>query len=176
MNLENHNIAPAAIDLNASIVADLSGLADVTITDEGRQFLASYLDNTSQTKLKRSGKHLRQHNLARKRNAALGLVGIDLVAEKANPIASRAMRRKASHDARKGTKPGPFGRGSVKLTDIDLVERHGRASLVALSEDRFQKALAELNAAGRRLDLKPRTEFQKTVDALADVLNRRVSA
>lgn len=141
-----------------------------------RQFLANYLDNTSQTKLKRSGKHLRQHNLARKRNADHGLVGLDLVSENAHEHGSRALRRKALHDARKGTKPGPFGRGSVKLTDVDLVERHGRASLVALSADRFQKALTQLNADGRRLDLKPKSEFQQTVDALSEVLNRRVSA
>lgn len=140
-----------------------------------KQFLANYLERSSQTKLKRSGKHLRQHNLARKRNAAHGLVGLDLVSENAHEHGSRAMRRKALHDARKGTKPGPFGRGSVKLTDVDLVERHGRASLVALSEDRFQKALVQLNADGRRLDLKPKSEFQRTVDALSEVLNRRVS-
>ncbi|WP_313194854.1 hypothetical protein [Shinella zoogloeoides] len=153
-------------------------LPEFELTDQdewSRNFLANYLDNVSQTKLKRSGKHLRQHNLARKRNAAHVLVGLDLVSENAHLHGSRAMRRKALHDGRKGTKPGPFGRGSVKLTDVDLVERHGRAALVALSEDRFQKALAQLNADGRRLDLKPKSEFQKTVDALSEVLNRRVS-
>lgn len=153
-------------------------LGDFELTDQdewSRNFLANYLDNVSQTKLKRSGKHLRQHNLARKRNAAHVLVGLDLVSENAHLHGSRGMRRKALHDARKGTKPGPFGRGSVKLTDVDLVERHGRAALVALSADRFHKALAQLNADGRRLDLKPKSEFQKTVDALSEVLNRRVS-
>lgn len=174
MNLENHTIAPAIIDLG-DFDERAQHFLDASNDEWSRKFLANYLDNTSQSKLKRSGKHLRQHNLARKRTAAHALVGLDLVAEKANEHGSRAMRRKALHDARKGTKPGPFGRGSVKLTDVDLVERHGRVSLVALSDDRFQKALAQLNADGKRLDLKPKSEFQKTVDALAEVLNRRVS-
>lgn len=66
--------------------------------------------------------------------------------------------------------------GSVKLTDADLVECHGRSALHVLSEERFRKALDELNAVGRRLDLRAKSGFQKTVEALSDVMGPRVSA
>ncbi|MDX0534387.1 hypothetical protein GOC55_13090 [Sinorhizobium medicae] len=157
-------------------VTSVAATVDPADYDEfAKRFLADYLNNTSQTKLKRSGKALRRHNILRKRANSAELLGIDLVAENANPHGSRAIRRKVSHDARKGTKPGLFGRGSVKLTDADLVERHGRSALAVLSEDRFRKALDELNAAGRRLDLRAKSAFQKTVEALSDVMGRRVS-
>ncbi|QOD63833.1 hypothetical protein HGK82_00745 [Ochrobactrum sp. MT180101] len=118
---------------------------------------------------------VRRENILVKRANTNELLGIDLVADNAHPHGSRPIRRKVSHDARKGTKPGLFGRGSVRLTDTDLVERHGRSALHVLSEDRFRKALEELNAAGRRLDLRAKTAFQKTVEALSEVMGRRVS-
>lgn len=160
----------------SSAVTSVTSTVELADKDEFvRQFLVGYLDNTRQTKLKRSSKYLRQHNIARKRANAVKLLGIDLVAENAHEHGSRAIRRKVSHDARKGTKPAPFGGGSVKLTDADIVERHGRPALGVMSAERFQSALWALWETGRRLDLKPKTEFQRTVDALADVMGRRVS-
>lgn len=132
---------------------------------------------TSQAIIKRHPrKAVRRDNVVMKRANTNERLGIDLVAENAHPHGSRAIRRKVSHDARKGTKPDLFGRGSVRLTDADLVERHGRSAQHVLPEDRFRKALDELNAAGRRLDLRAKSAFQKTVEALADVMGRRVSA
>lgn len=113
--------------------------------------------------------------LEAKREGTNKEVGEIYVAENANIHGSRAIRRKVSHDARKGTKPGLHGRGSVKLTDVDLVERHGRPALAVMTRERFDSAIAELNAAGRRLDLRVKSEFARTVDALADVFGRRVA-
>jgi hypothetical protein len=131
---------------------------------------------TSQAIIKRHPSNIvRRDNILMKRANTNEMLGIDLVAESAHEHGSRAIRRKVSHDARKGTKPGLFGRGSVKLTDADLVERHGRSALAVLSEDRFRKALDELNAAGRRLDLRAKSAFQKTVETLSEVMGRRVA-
>ena len=196
MNIENQNDVINYLDfgsaaennIRARIAAkwlkpgDVDRLDTVEIGNFGdhfdqwnREFLAEYLDKTSQTKLKRACNALRRHNLARKRANTNKMLGIDLVAENANIHGSRAIRRKVAHDARKGTKPGLFGRGSVKLTDADLVERHGRPALAVMSEERFQAALDELWVSGRRLDLKPKTDFQKTVEALSEVMERRVA-
>lgn len=117
----------------------------------------------------------RQMFLKAKRDGTNESVGETYVANSAHEHGNRAIRRKVSHDARKGTKPAPFGGGSVKLTDADIVERHGRPARGVMSAERFQSALSALWETGRRLDLKPKTEFQRTVDALADVMGRRVS-
>jgi len=132
---------------------------------------------TVQSVIKRHpDKAMRRACLLAKRANTRELLGIDLVAENAHPHGSRAMRRKVSHEARKGTKPSPDGHGSVRLTAIDLVDRYGRTALHVMERDVFDKSLAELNASGRRLDLKAKTAFQNTVDALSDIFSRRVSA
>lgn len=133
-----------------------------------------YVRAKPQSWLKRAHKSYRQANLAFKRARTNEMLGIDLVAENANPHGSRAIRRKVSHDARKGTKPAPFGGGSVKLTAADLVERHGCSALHVLSQDVYDKALKELNSVGKRLDLRAKDGFRKTVEALSEVLERRV--
>jgi len=79
-----------------------------------------------------------------------------LRAEKHDPEkGSRAIRRKISHDWRKGTKPGPAGHGSVKLTALDLVETHGHPAAAILGTDAYNAALAEAHAKGNLLRLRP---------------------
>lgn len=79
-----------------------------------------------------------------------------LRAEKHDPEkGSRAIRRKVSHDWRKGSKPGPAGHGSVKLTALDLVETHGHPAAAVLGTEAYNAALAEAHAQGDLLRLRP---------------------
>lgn len=145
-----------------------------TATEQDLKDIEKYA--SSQSVIKRHPvKEVRRDNILMKRANTTEMLGIDLVAENAHQHGSRAIRRKVSHDARKGTKPGLHGRSSVRLTNTDLVERHGRPALAVLTQGQFDRAVAELNAAGRRLDLRVKSEFAKTVDALADVFGRRVA-
>lgn len=174
MNIENQNIAPGELDVTGTLEA-----GDWSMEQEEAFFRSVILDAQKrhpQSWMKRMASAGRRMNLMIKRENTNNQLGIDLVAENTHPHGSRAIRRKVSHDARKGTKPGLFGRGSVKLADADLVELHGRSALAVLSEDRFRKALDELNAAGRRLDLRAKSAFQKTVEALSEVMGTRVLA
>jgi hypothetical protein len=69
---------------------------------------------------------------------------------------SRAIRRKVSHDLRKGRKPvqGHKG-GSVPLTASDLVELHGRFAAGVLGVDGYNAALAEGRKIGKFKHLVP---------------------
>lgn len=82
---------------------------------------------------------------------------------------SRPMKRKISHDIRMGTKlvaPGV----TAKLDDVDIAAQYGRLALCALDKKRFKAAVATLNDAGLRLDLKPTASdkakalFDKVID------------
>lgn len=162
-----------------SVAGDEDGNAWVRPSEENRLAVIEGVKAAqavySQARIKRTDRFFRRTNLELKRANTNKMLGIDLVAQNAHEHGSRAIRRKVFHDARKGTKPAPFGGGSVKMTDVDIVERHGRPALGVMSAERFQSALSALWETGRRLDLKPKTEFQRTVDALADVMGRRVS-
>lgn len=69
---------------------------------------------------------------------------------------SRAIRRQVSHDFRKGRKPDPDkGRGSVKLTAVDLIELHGRFAAPVLGIESYNAALAEAQRLGRLKHLVP---------------------
>ena len=69
---------------------------------------------------------------------------------------SRAIRRKVSHDFRKGRKPDPdHGTGSVRLDAGDLLELHDRFAANVLSPEVYNAALAEAQALGRLRHLAP---------------------
>lgn len=173
----NDEVARSIDDIWYEMVTQHGGDHESAFEELSRKFITEHLKNASQSKLKRSSPALRRHNLMFKRANTNKAVGIDLVSTNANKHGSRAMRRKVSHDARKGTKLAPDGHGSVKLTDTDLVGRYGRVALDVISQERFDAALKTLNELGQRLDLKvqaAKTDFQKTVDALSDLMNRKV--
>ncbi|MFN3506629.1 MAG: hypothetical protein ACK4ZU_04070 [Allorhizobium sp.] len=182
-DLENFTIKPNVVQLSAAqkrrqerraAITTYYNLDLQTATKQDLEDIERHASTQSVIK-RHPVKEVRRDNILIKRANTNNMLGIDLVAENAHEHGSRAIRRKVSHDSRKGTKPAPFGGGSVKLTDADIVERHGRPALGVMSAERFQSALSALWETGRRLDLKPKTEFQRTVDALADVMGRRVS-
>lgn len=99
-------------------------------------------------------------------NHGLGDVESFVIEPRVRRLSARPMRRR---DRRAAI-------ASFYALDIDdLVERHGRPALAVMTKERFDSAIAELNAAGRRFDLRIKGEFAKTVDALADVFGRRVA-
>jgi hypothetical protein len=83
-------------------------------------------------------------------------------------LGSRRIRRKVSHDFRKGRKPVPGHKGgSLPLDAADLIELHGRFALQALGTETYNDALAELHNLGRLRHLDPAALAPK-VDAAND--------